>query len=298
MARMAVRAPDDYAGLQKTAEALPHADGRLFRVTREGVPTSFLFGTLHVVDPRLSQLSAATMGALRSSTALALETLEFGRRLPKSLLEAELVPPEDQRASRLLAPAQFRRMRALLARRGFPPDLADRVKAPALALMLDLPTCATARTGSATFLDDRVLGAAREMKLKAVGLETTPEQLAIADDLPASQKTALLDGILAQSDDAESVTATSVSLFLQGRIGLLLAWTRFPRPIAGVAAAGIPPAFVDRIVTARSARMRDRLLPLLRRGGVFIAVGATHIPGADGLASLLENAGYGIERIE
>jgi uncharacterized protein YbaP (TraB family) len=44
--------------------------------------------------------------------------------------------------------------------------------------------------------------------------------------------------------------------------------------------------------------MRDRALPLLRQGSAFIAVGAAHLPGKEGLLRLLEEEGYRIEMIE
>jgi hypothetical protein len=44
--------------------------------------------------------------------------------------------------------------------------------------------------------------------------------------------------------------------------------------------------------------MRDRALAFLRRGGAFIAVGAVHLPGKEGLLSLLEMEGYHVDVLE
>jgi hypothetical protein len=59
-----------------------------------------------------------------------------------------------------------------------------------------------------------------------------------------------------------------------------------------------PPAFLDRLITRRNLRMRDRALPLVERGGALIIVGAAHLPGAEGLLSLLRQSGYAVERVE
>jgi uncharacterized protein YbaP (TraB family) len=48
----------------------------------------------------------------------------------------------------------------------------------------------------------------------------------------------------------------------------------------------------------RNSQMRDRALPILQHGCAFIAVGAAHLPGKDGLLSLFEKAGYQVETIE
>jgi uncharacterized protein YbaP (TraB family) len=44
--------------------------------------------------------------------------------------------------------------------------------------------------------------------------------------------------------------------------------------------------------------MRDRALSFLRRGGAFIAVGAVHLPGKEGLLALFEKEGYHVDALE
>jgi uncharacterized protein len=104
--------------------------------------------------------------------------------------------------------------------------------------------------------------------------------------------------ILRQADRAEDVIETMVARYTEGDIGGLLACLRAAEPIPGVAQAQIPPAFLDQLITSRNQRMRDRALPLLRRGAAFIAVGAAHLPGKEGLLSLFEKEGYEVESVE
>jgi uncharacterized protein YbaP (TraB family) len=52
------------------------------------------------------------------------------------------------------------------------------------------------------------------------------------------------------------------------------------------------------LIHDRNLRMRDRLLPLLTKGGSFVAVGAMHLIGQDGLVELLSAAGYTVTRID
>ncbi len=296
--RMATEVPADYASIEADARAMPFGHGVLFRIQRSGLASSFLFGTLHVVDPMLTALSEAQLAALRSSREVALESLDFEDAPAGPQALAPLSAPEASRASRLLSPAAFRDLRALTVRRGFPPELADRIKPSALALMLDLPPCAGRKRTGPTFPDALVAQEARSLSLPVSGLETTAEQVSIADDLPLDVQTALLSAVVAQSREAESVVETSVKLYRQGRLGELLAWTRSMRPIVGIVANAIPPQFFDRILDARTRRMRDRLLPTLSKGGLFVAIGANHIPGRTGLAALLTSEGYTVETIE
>jgi uncharacterized protein YbaP (TraB family) len=52
------------------------------------------------------------------------------------------------------------------------------------------------------------------------------------------------------------------------------------------------------MVDRRNRKMRTRALPLLSKGKIFIAVGALHLIGEDGLVALLQNAGYTLEPVE
>ena len=44
--------------------------------------------------------------------------------------------------------------------------------------------------------------------------------------------------------------------------------------------------------------MADRLLPQLAKGGVFVAVGALHLPGADGLLARFKTAGFSLRALD
>ena len=53
-----------------------------------------------------------------------------------------------------------------------------------------------------------------------------------------------------------------------------------------------------RVLHARNQRMAERLLPQLPKGGVFVAVGALHLPGADGLLARLKAAGFSLRALD
>lgn len=58
------------------------------------------------------------------------------------------------------------------------------------------------------------------------------------------------------------------------------------------------PEVFEKLLFQRNRAWMDALQPLLAEGGVFVAVGAGHFVGEQGLLSLLRAAGYEIRRIE
>lgn len=296
-------APATYSAIETAASAMPFARGRLFRLLRPGSEASYVFATLHLPDQRVTDFSPRLRAAIAGSKIVALETIETEAVLRQVIINdgagwrRAALAKDNQRADRLLVTADFARLEALAARKGLAKSAARGFKPSVLAVMLDLPSCAV-RSPKKPYVDDLVAGIARENKIQTVGLETILEQVAVLDGLPRETERDLLIAILRQADRGEDGAETAVARYAQGDIGGLLAWMRSVEPIPGVAEAQVPPAFLDRLITLRNHRMRDRALPLLERGAAFIAVGAAHLPGKEGLLSLFEKEGYEVETIE
>ena len=56
-------------------------------------------------------------------------------------------------------------------------------------------------------------------------------------------------------------------------------------------------AFLDRVLYVRNERMVTRMQAQLARGNAFVAVGALHLPGEQGVLHLLEQEGYRVLRV-
>jgi uncharacterized protein len=297
-------APAAYAAIEAAASAMPFRHGKLFRLSRAGTEPSYVFATLHLSDRRVTGFSPRLRAAFKDSKIVALESVEIGAVLRRAIKNdgaawrRATVAGENQRADRLLDKTDFAQLEALAARKGLAKSAAREFKPSVLALLLDLPACAVRLPGAKPYLDEFVADIARENKIETIGLETIIEQLAVLDALPRDAARDLLIAILRQADRGDDVIETTVARYAEGDIGGSLAWLRSAEPIPGVAQAQIPSAFLDRLITQRNQRMRDRALPLLKRGGAFIAVGAAHLPGKEGLLSLFEKDGYAVETIE
>ena len=291
-------APAAYAAIETAASAMPFRHGKLFRLSRAGTEPSYLFATLHLSDPRITSFSPRLRAALTNSKIVALETVETGDFLRRAIRNnpAEwrraTVARENQRADSCYCTTDFAQLETLAARSGVPKSVAREFKPSALALMLDLSACAVRLPGAKPYLDELVANIARENKIETVGLEMMIEQIEILNGLPRETERDLLIAVLRRADRAEDFIETQVARYAEGDIGGLLAWLQSAEPIPGIAQAQIPPAFLDRLITLRNHRMRDRALSLLKRGGAFIAVGAAHLPGKEGLLSLFETEGY------
>lgn len=272
------------------AAAVPFEHGLLWRVTKPGVPASYVFGTIHLADPRALQVPPPVERALAQCRHYAMET-PFGPGHAQQMLEAAQY--DDARRLRdKLAPATYARVWETLAGRGIAPHVIERMRPwAALANLAVTP----AGYGHVT-LDERLLAMARAQGLRFEPLEGTEEHVSVLEGIPEDSQLAMLAHVVEHRE------------WLTGRIEpVLQAWLR--RDLVGIRRANEATArhfpemarhydvFQGHVVRNRSVVMAHRLTLPLRRGRVFVAVGAAHLEGRDGLLALIRGQGYRIARV-
>lgn len=287
----------DPAGIRAEADALPFRFGRLYRLGLDGRAPSYIVGTVHLADPRVTRLTKSVADAVAEAQVVAVETLDGSAGGPKPEVARLLADRRQQRPETLLDPGALSGLMELAGRRGLSRDLVRRLKPTVLALLLDLPACALGNGGGG-YLDAEIAAAARARGTQVVGLETLPEQIEAVDGLGTEVERQLLRAILAQAQHAGDIVETTIRRYDESDAGGLLAWTRSPMMIPGESDAVVPPEFLDRLILGRNRRLVERIRPLIDRGGAVVAVGLAHLPGRDGLLVALQEAGIRIEVLE
>jgi uncharacterized protein len=301
---IAEKDPAMAASLHQAAASMPFGRGRLFRISKPGLPPSWLFGTIHVNDPRVTTLPPAAAKALDQAGTVALELAETERLEDPALMQtvmshvlAAMVARPGEKAEALVPPADVQRLEQAFVAQGQPAVGARTFRPVFMATVLAVPACAKTGFKGAPFVDLMVARKARERGVPIVGLETLAGQLDMLAATPASLQGPFLRALLATLDLQEDVYETTIRRYAAGEFGWLVAWNRGDRVIPGVEAK-VPDTFFEALIDTRNAGMRDAALPLLAKGGIFIGVGAAHIPGEKGLANLIRRAGYTVERAD
>lgn len=260
--------------------------GRLWRVNGYGGRDSYLFATLHLDDPRVLDFPAAVRQAMHAGDTLVLEAIHDeaeARRLQESMQN-----PPGTRLSDLVQPGLFERVRAILGDTGYTENVIQRYKPWAAALLVAYP-----RRGDSVFLDRQLYIEARAAGKRTLGLESLAEQAAVFDELPATAQVALLADAVRQYPAQDDVTARIITAYLRGDLPALMRQYREQTRNGG--GAGHP--LHRKLIAERNRVMARRLAPLLQQGGVFVAVGALHLPGEEGLLALLHREGATIRPV-
>jgi len=294
--------PAGYARIRAAADAVPNTGALLWRIEGKGAPVSYLFGTIHSTDPRVTTLSPGVTTAFNAAKTVALEYVDpppgSGEPTIQELVAAKGVYPAGHDLHDVLAPAEMAALAKELAAGGIPEAAAARLRPWFASLALALPVCEQQRVaGGLLPLDKQLEGAAIAQGKRAVGLETMELQINALMGLPEDVQVSLLKstlGTLALRDDALEVLHRA---YLRRDLATSLPFTKYIVARAGYDASSLD-AVERALVVKRNYGMRDAALPLLQEGGAFIAVGALHLLGKEGLVALVRAAGYTVTPVE
>jgi uncharacterized protein len=291
--------PAKYRTLRAESAAVENGDTLLFRIEKTGVEPSFLFGTMHLTDPRVVKIPEPARKAFDAAATLAIESTEILD--PAKAQLALFAKPEltmftnGDELSDYLTGDQREMLKQGLSDRGIQLALVERMKPWLITGMVALPKCEFDRKKDGEpFLDLKLAQDAERQGKKLVGLETIVEQFDAIASLPMEFHVRGLVDTIALGNRIDDIIETMIELYAQGNTGAVWPMLRAVTPdmVTDEKLSKGYAAFEEAMVHVRNKTMVERALPLIDEGGAFIAVGALHLPGEQGLAALFANAGY------
>lgn len=298
LADLKTNKPQDYDRWMAAADEVPNSKAILWRIDGNGLADpSWLFGTIHVTDPRVLNIPVPVQEAFFKSTTLAVENGSIDQRWMDFFNILFALPwiylPDDKTWEQYLTKSELDFMETELRSYGYTVNAVKRMQPwAALVSILFYPNCEAWRVYlGMNFLDAELAKWARQAGKPVIGLETRYETAkAVAGTSLESQfKTMLLFAKIAEAPEDEF--ETNIRIYLARRLGLYLSYEHSSYEMRPDELAAMR-EFEHHILAMRNITMRDRSLPLVRKGKAFIAVGAAHLPGDQGLVELFRKAGY------
>jgi len=292
---------DAHERILAAASATENTEALLWKIEQGDRPPSYLFGTVHLTDDRVTEHSPTLLSALGASRRLVLEIDDFS---PDSFLKAFararglIVYTDRRRLDQLLTAEEYSKVSGILQRSGFPPEVSGAVRPWVASLLMALSDCEQSRMRTGLLsLDARLARHAQSLGIGVTGLETVELQLRAMASVPEADQIAILKAALRTYDRIDDIIETTVQLYLGRQTGAI-----WPLQLALAEQVGVAPeAFIsleNSLLATRNIGMRESAARHLAEGGTFIAVGALHLPGRHGLVALLREAGYTVTAVE
>jgi uncharacterized protein YbaP (TraB family) len=263
---------------------------------RSDSATAYLFGTVHVGRQDFYPLPAAVEKAYRSSQAVALEIDSTDVQALSAAVAVAIYQPPDVLDKHLPAPL-LERLKGAMARIGVDYAQVQRMKPFMAMLMLTSAEYSKLGYDATMGLDIHFADRAVPEGKRIVQLESAAAQFGMMDSLSPGLQEELLAITL------DEIEAGKVSSLVKE---MLSAWTvadlgRLQRVLTEEERKLSPARareFHEKFLASRNAGMAQKIDSMLKeRTAVFIAVGAAHALGEDGLVELLKKKGYRVRQL-
>ena len=243
---------------------------------------SYIFGTIHLSDPRMFILGDSLLAAISSSEGFANE-VDLNQVNP---MITEMITREISKAPLL---------KEMVSKKTFEeygPALAKKFKKPAQEITsMDILKEKNSWVDEGlngvkmqTFLDAYLTGLAYQQGKWIGGIEDFSDQIGLLNSMVDEsdiKQLALTDG-RASHTQLDNMT----TLYLNNDLDNFLHWMN-----------GMDSNYRDQLLIRRNHKMAFRMDSLARTRSIVFAVGAAHLPGQEGLLQLLQSRGFRVEPV-
>jgi len=263
--------------------------GLLWQIDKPEFTPSYLLGTIHSEDQRVIQLPDAISSHFETADSVSLELL---MDIPTILKSANaMFFQDDESLDQVIDKALFDKIVTVMVQYKMPQMMVKKLKPWAVVATLSAPP---PKTG--IFLDLQLYKKAQELGIKTYGLEKVEEQLAVFERLSLKQQISLLKETVKRIDDMPTTFNKLHELYLKRNLTELMEYSiKYMRESSDDKV--LIDSFYKGIVDKRNIIMVKRMEKRLKEGNAFIAVGALHLPGKNGILQLLQQRGYQVSAV-
>ena len=260
-----------------------HENSIFWKLTSPGGSENYLYGTMHTDDNRVSDINKSVIDAIKSSEIFLMETMEISN--PNLLLLDNInysLYFDDEDLNKIKVLADFHTMSI---------ERVLKMKPWLLAIIFDSPRPITPFN-----LDNLLKTKARDLGVRIKGLETAEEHFKVLDIFSMQEQIAFLKKVLAKSlqqkeKDYEKLMVAYLSQDLNKIIKVNEIIT------SRLLSKSMWVKIKQEILINRNKIFFSRAHKLASKNRIFIAVGASHLSGKNGLLNQFESAGYKLEAL-
>ena len=274
-----------YEVIDEASGELKYGNGLLWKISLDGVSAGYIFGTIHIGDEEVLNLPEPVLDSLASSNTFIMEVIPEPE--DAQVMSMSMFFMDGKKLDDVINNNIFHKTAGILAEYGFTRDMVSVMKPWAAYIIMSYPENAS------EILDLKLLNLARSQGLKVFGLETAMEQVDIFARLSLDDQSRMLTDTVCHYEETKSDFDKIREFYLDGDLkGLYEYSQRYSFDDDAVYER-----IAEKLITIRNGKMVERIMDHFKSGITFVAVGAMHLPGDDGILNLLELNQYQVDRI-
>ena len=245
---------------------------------------SYLYGTMHTQDDRAFQFKDGVMEAFNQAEIYAME-LNMDSVDQEGLL-SKLIMDSVYSLKTLLTANEYKIVSDFFRDSlGQPLFMFEKMQPLFTSQMVTLRDLDAQQTDA---LDIYFFKEAKKQKKQTIGLEKTIEQIDAFSAIPYEmQAKSLVEAVKDYGKEEDLDMDTMIKYYVEGNLDKLLEMTTKDEDHEEMSKI-----FNDIFLVKRNYNMADRAEPYIKKGSSFIAIGAAHLPGKEGVIELLRKKGY------
>jgi uncharacterized protein len=246
--------------------------------------TSYLFGTMHTDDNRVAELSPPVLDALKNADTFLMEAEPS--QDPSSLMM------QEGNVAELLTSDEFDKVRELADFHVMHMGAAMKMKPWLLAVIFDLPKPQTEFSQ-----DNLLMTKSQDFDKRIKGLETSNEHFGIMDNFSKDEQIVMLRAVLKRTQEQKEADFEKLlAAYLDGDSDKIAALDE--QITSGMLPKELWAKMRKSLLDDRNVKMAERAIPMATEKPVFMAVGASHLAGDNGLIAAFKKAGFKLSALK
>jgi uncharacterized protein YbaP (TraB family) len=258
-----------------------HSQSLLWKISRGDIEAaSYLYGTIHIKDKRVFEFSDSVLLAFEKCDAFAIEVDLSPENL--ALLSQKMILPDDLTLKDLFTEEEYQLVKAVVEDIiGVDILLFNKLKPIAiLSLVMNFQFANDVDVS----VDEYFYRKATAEDKEIIGIETIEEQLEILETIPNDYIIDYFKNIDHAKEDMEII----IKLYQSAELEKMLEMMQKDKSMVMIQ---------KNLLTDRNRKMSERIQAMIGERPAFIAIGAGHLPGKEGIINMLAEAGYKIEPV-
>ncbi|MFN3852328.1 MAG: TraB/GumN family protein [Spirosomataceae bacterium] len=263
---------------------VPTENSILWEVSGNGIKTSYLYGTIHVICPDDVKIDSNTTLSLRKSEQLYLE-LDMDDPALNEKMQKKMLNKRHLRS--LMDKKNYEKLATFFENRvGYSIDMLGMIKPFYLLSFTYSPMIGCSQP---TSVENQFIKMATEQNKEILGLETLEEQTKIFDNIPQKQQANLLYDYVQNFDKMQESLLIMLNQYRnQDLVGLMQSASESHIKNE---------KFEESLLAKRNEKWVKEIPQIIEKKSTFFAFGAAHLGGENGVINLLRKAGYRVKAV-
>lgn len=265
--------------------SIPYGEGLLWQISSKNGNHAHIFGTMHSQDRLVTLVPPPVRLALAKSRVFVMEVLLDQHA--NEVFNQAIYFSDGKELKKLVDAGIYSWLENNSGDYGIQKDNLLRLKPWAAFTLVGRPKPVRAPTQ-----DIALMQLAESANIKITALETMSELLSTLDGISMHDQIIILNDTVCNHGEIIRQTRDVVNMYIN-------------RDVAGIVLQNEQPhydeavfdRYMQQLVYDRNTRMVKKIETIMQQNNVFIAIGASHLPGNRGILKMLEQRGYGIRRV-